>query len=208
MFTGLIKEKGRIKRLRSSAEGLVITVDAPLISKEAVIGDSVSVNGACLTVNEIQGSKLNFDVSSESVARTNLAEIKVGEEVNLEDALTPSSRIGGHYVLGHVDGTGRIVDRKRSGDSLVMKITVPDELSRYLVPKGSIAVDGISLTINDVARNMFSVTLVPHTLRMVTLGQKKKSRKVNIEVDILAKSVLALLKRPSGTGPAGRNWSE
>jgi riboflavin synthase len=189
MFTGLIKEIGRVVRLTRVSGGARLAVEAPGLAREANRGDSVDVNGACLTVVEINGSRMIFDVSPETLSLTNIGQLTPGGVVNLEDSLTPSSRMGGHYVLGHVDGLGLITARKSSGDNVIMTIKLPRELEKYLVSKGSISVDGISLTINEVRGGSFTVNLIPETLRMTTLGGKKNNQTVNLEVDILAKYV-------------------
>lgn len=182
MFTGIVQELGSVKRI----QGESIFIEAGF--KEMEIGESISVNGVCLTVSRVHPSRiLQFDVSGETKDKSNLGQLRVQDSVNLERSLRLSDRLGGHIVTGHVEGTGRIKLKKREKDSTVMEIGIPAELKKYVVPKGSIAVDGVSLTVVDVCRDSFTVSLIPHTLASTTLGIRKAGEVVNLETDILAR---------------------
>jgi riboflavin synthase len=189
MFTGLIREKGRVRGVERGSGVVRLRVEAPLLARGAREGDSIAVDGVCLTVTGRAADVLSFDVSPETVRRTTLADAAPGDAVNLEDALPADGRLGGHFVLGHVDGTGTVVSRSPSGETVVYTFRVPEDLARHLVPKGSVAIDGISLTINEVRGTTFTVTLIPHTLSQVTLGDRKPGDRVNIETDLLVKAV-------------------
>lgn len=176
-------------------------VRARKVLEDLKLGDSVAVNGACLTVTRFDASGFTVDLSPETLRRTNLGEARPGDRVNLERALRPTDRMGGHYVQGHVDAVGAIAERRREGDSLVVRIGCPQELSRYVVEKGFIAVDGVSLTVTGRGDGWFAVSLIPFTQRVVTLGDKAVGEKVNLEVDIMAKYVESLLAhRERGRG--------
>lgn len=191
MFTGIIVELGRIYAIQKIAQGARFGVISKKIIKEVSQGDSVAVNGVCLTVSEIDKTKeiLYFDVSYETLKTTTLGELRKNEAVNLEPALTLSSPLGGHLVTGHVEGTGRIKRVERIGNDLKIEISAPKEILRYCIKKGSIAVDGISLTIVDVLPDSFTVVIIPHTARMTTIGTKKAGQAVNLESDIIARYV-------------------
>jgi riboflavin synthase len=162
-------------------------------SSAVAIGDSVAINGCCLTVVEIAGYKWSFDLGDETLKRTNLGGLRAGDGVNLERALAANARLGGHFVQGHVDGRGTVAEISRSGEWTTMVFRIPESLSRYLVEKGSIAVDGVSLTIVESNPHRFSVMLIPHTLTATTLGGRKVGDSVNLEVDLLAKYVEKLI---------------
>ncbi len=199
MFTGLIERVGKIVQLEAGAGGKKFCINAGK-DFELNLGDSVSVDGACLTVIKIEGEKFWIEASPETLKKTTLSQKKVGGEVNLERALRLSDRLGGHFVLGHIDGVGRVRKKTRRGEFLELEIEAPSELGKYLIEKGSIAVDGISLTINQVQGNIFSVMLIPETLKRTTISQKKPGDKVNLEADIIGKYVEKLLqKTPSLT---------
>lgn len=189
MFTGIITELGEIASLDRKGEGAQLTVRAPQTTGDAAVGDSISVNGICLTVVEIKGKDISFDVSFETLNSTNLGSLKRGDRVNLEPALTPNSKMGGHFVTGHIDGIGKIRSRRRIGNADRIEIEAPAQVLRYLVGKGSVAIDGISLTVVDVLKDAFSVVIIPHTADMTTIGFKKGGDTVNLEPDILAKYV-------------------
>jgi riboflavin synthase len=189
MFTGIITELGEIASLDRKAEGARLTVRAPQTAADAAIGDSISVNGICLTVVEIRGEEISFDVSFETLNSTNLGSLKRGDRINLEPALRPDSKMGGHFVTGHIDGVGKIRSRRRIGNADRIEIEAPAQVLRYLVGKGSVAVDGISLTVVDVLKDAFSIVIIPHTVEMTTIGFKKGGDTVNLEPDILAKYV-------------------
>ena len=170
-----------------------------------VIGDSVAVNGACLTVVERRADTIAFQAGPETLLRTNLGDLKAGERVNLERALRVGDKLGGHFVQGHVDGLGRIAERLRQGDWELVWFACPADLTRQMVPKGSVAVDGISLTIVDVTADRFSVALIPHTLAQTTLGFKQSGASVNLETDLLAKYVWKCLHGGGVTPETLRN---
>jgi riboflavin synthase len=161
----------------------------------SAIGDSVSVNGVCLTVVGKDGNGLSFDLSEETLRSTNLGDLRAGEEVNLEPSLRPDSKIGGHFVTGHIDAAGKIRSKTAVGDMLKFEIAAPESVLRFLVEKGSVAVDGISLTVVDILKDGFTLVIIPHTAKMTTLGFKGPGETVNVEVDILGKYVAKFLKR-------------
>lgn len=189
MFTGIIETLGTIAEMRPAGQGKRLSLDADVILDQIKIGDSISVNGACLTVIGIEGPRFKVDVSPESLEKTTFGRAKVGDRVNLERALRLSDRIGGHLVSGHVDGMGTLKEKKRIGNSIVIKIEVLEPFTHYMIKKGSIAVDGISLTINNCDRNSFDVSVIPHTVKMTTLGFCKIGDFVNIETDMIGKYV-------------------
>lgn len=189
MFTGIIEGMGTINGVRTSGESrrMAITAEMPLAGTK--IGDSIAVSGACLTVVALSGKRFEVDVSAETLARTTFGALRSGERVNLERALRLSDRIDGHLVSGHIDGVGTIKDRQTKGNVTLITISVSPSLSRYTIEKGSVAVDGISLTINRCAEGLFDVTVIPHTALMTTIRIKKTGAKVNIETDMIGKYV-------------------
>ena len=200
MFTGIVEGTGIIKSMvkindNDKTADNRIEIDLGKLSKGLEVGDSVNVNGTCLTATRILKSVVCFEVVKETMKRTALGILKVGDQVNLERSLRINDRLEGHIVLGHVDGVGKIEDIKKIPSETKMRINVSKEISKYLVPKGSVALDGISFTIVDVSDTRFSVALVPHTLAVTTFKNKQKGDKVNIEADILSKYVTKLLPR-------------
>lgn len=199
MFTGLIEGLGTIKQLEQEASGLLVVVTIPQEMLQETtygssgIGDSVAINGCCLTIMEIDGDCWSFQAGSETLSRTNLGQLSVGSPVNLERALPAHGRLGGHFVQGHVDGLGQVAEIDRDGDWIKMWFQVPSELARGMVEKGSVTVDGISLTVVDAEADRFSVALIPHTLSVTTLGIRDVGDAVNIETDILGKYVAKML---------------
>lgn len=193
MFTGIIEEMGIVKSIKSK----VITIEANKIFDDLKLGDSVAVNGTCLTVSSFEGKTspkiFNADITSETLSRTNLGNLKSGFKVNLERALTLNGRLGGHIVLGHIDGVGIIKNISKNAEDIELTIEVPTNLIKYIIEKGSVAVDGISLTVAKVNKNYFSVAIIPHTLKETILYYKKAGDKVNIENDIIGKYVEKLL---------------
>jgi riboflavin synthase len=189
MFTGLVESLGNVERVEAEGAGKRLVISAPDVAPEMSVGESLAVNGACLTVVERSGRQLHFQAVPETLAKTNLGNLKPGDVVNLERPLAVNGRLGGHFVQGHVDGIGRIAERVRQGKWEMVWFSCPAELTAQMVTKGSVAVDGISLTLVDVASDRFSVALIPHTLSHTTLGQKKPGDSVNIETDLLAKYV-------------------
>jgi riboflavin synthase len=197
MFTGIVEELGTVEALEDQGDAVRLTVRGPLVTSDAARGDSISVDGCCLTVTTgIDGRAEVFtaDVMHETLAKTSLGGLEPGARVNLERAVTPATRLGGHIVQGHVDGTGTVVRRTPSEHWEVVEISLRADLERYLVPKGSITVDGISLTIVDVNAESFTVSLIPETLARTTLGFKQDGDLVNLEVDVIAKYVEKMVK--------------
>lgn len=206
MFTGIIEGLGAIAAIRPSGQGRRLTVDADFELSGSKIGDSISVSGACLTAVRIAGRRFDADVSPETTAKTTFGAARVGERVNLERAMRLSDRIDGHLVSGHIDGTGVIESREAVGNVLVVTIGVPEELARFMIVKGSVAVDGISLTINTLEPGRFSVCIIPHTAGLTTVGFKPKGERVNIEADMIGKYVerfLSARQGPAAAPPSG-----
>mgnify|MGYP001822854896 FL=1 len=193
MFTGLVLGMGEIAAEQPREGGIRLWIDAGPIAAEAATGDSVAVDGCCLTVVAQKETRLGFDVIPESLRRTALGAKGVGSRVNLELPLRPSDRMGGHFVQGHVDGTAEMLARTEQGDDVIMSFSIPDSLAGQVVEKGSIAIDGVSLTVAGVEGDTFSVALIPHTLEVTTMGALKVGDRVNLEGDILAKYVANLL---------------
>lgn len=189
MFTGLIEDTGRVTAFERRGKAGLLRVATTLPLDEIAIGDSVAVNGACLTVTEKQTGALTFDVSPESLTATTLGGLTSGGLVNLERALRMGDRLGGHIVTGHVDCVGRLARRGETSQHHVLEFTLPSENARYLVVKGSVCIDGISLTVNNVGRDGFSVNIIPHTLARTTLHRLRPGTDVNIETDIIGKYV-------------------
>jgi riboflavin synthase len=189
MFTGIVEGKGSVIRLIRRGGGARLEVRTPQFAPELNVGDSVAVNGACVTVVEKNSEAFAADLVPETVARTNLGILQVGEDVNLERPVRAVDRLGGHIVQGHVDAVGVVRSRRRVGAQEVMEINIPFELSRYFAPQGSVALDGVSLTVVAVDRDRFRVALIPHTVSATTLGAKQQGASVNVEVDVLSKYV-------------------
>jgi len=201
MFTGIVQGKGKIVDKRSVGGGMVFVVEADFDLTDPEDGESIAHNGACLTARDISGRRYSVDVSPETLDRTSLGTLAPGRLVNLERALRLSDRLGGHLVSGHVDAVAPVLERKPAGDYVVFTFAVPTGLGRYIIEKGSIAIDGVSLTVNSCDEKSFSVALIPHTLKVTTLGGVKKGDPVNLEVDLIGKYVEKLLstKQTDGT---------
>jgi riboflavin synthase len=195
MFTGIIEELGTVVGSDDQGDAVRLTVRGPLVTSDATAGDSISVNGCCLTVASTARGSFTADVMRETLAKTSLGTFQPGTRVNLERAVTATTRLGGHIVQGHVDGTGTIVSRTPSEHWEVVEISLPPGLERYLVAKGSITVDGISLTVVEIAADAFTVSLIPETLARTTLGLKQPGDVVNLEVDVIAKYVEKMVTR-------------
>ena len=195
MFTGLIVELGTVVSLRRKGPGAFLTLSSGTLAQDAAIGDSIAINGACLTVVAREGSLLSFDLSDETVRSTNLGLLRQGEKVNLEPSLRSNGRLGGHFVTGHVDAVGKIRSKTMVGDTVKVIIDSPGEVTRFLVEKGSVALDGISLTVVEAAEDSFSVVIIPHTARLTTIGFKNEGDTVNLEADIVGKYVAKFLQR-------------
>ncbi len=195
MFTGIVEGKGTVIRVEPLGQVKRLTLDLPAGLTEMSLGDSINVNGACLTVVERKGRRVTVDVSAETLQRTTFHEVREGEEVNVERALRLMDRLGGHIVTGHIDGIGTITGREREGDFLQIRIRVPPSVMKYTVEKGSIAIDGISLTVNECRGDEIRMTLIPYTLEKTTLLKKREGDRVNLEADLLGKYVERLLDR-------------
>ena len=194
MFTGLVEERGRVVKLESLGDAMRITIDAPLVTSDARPGDSIAVDGVCLTVVELADTAFCADVMLESLNRSRIEEYEVGSAVNLERALAAGQRMGGHIVQGHVDATARLVARTPSDNWEVFRFSLPAALERYVVEKGSIAVNGTSLTVSAVGEGWFEVSLIPTTLAATTAGKLREGDTVNLEVDIVAKYVEKIVR--------------
>jgi riboflavin synthase len=188
MFTGIIEGQGRIAGMKSGS-GIQLTIEAFFALDGTKIGDSIAINGACLTAVQIEEKCFKVDVSPETVAKTTFNDIKTGEIINIEKALKISDRIDGHLVSGHIDGTGILKSKKQIGNAIIIRFEISEDLSNYMIQKGSVAVDGISLTINECGKDFFEVSIIPHTAQITTIGQKKSGDRVNIETDMLGKYV-------------------
>jgi riboflavin synthase len=189
VFTGLVESLAEVVAIVPEGPGVRLVLRDLLVSTGLKLGDSVAVNGCCLTVIEIAGQEFTFQAGSETLSRTNLGELKPGDGVNLERSLQLGDRLGGHLVTGHIDGVGTVDAREEDGDWAKFWFRAPSELTRQMASKGSVAVDGVSLTLVDVEQDRFSVALIPHTLAVTTLGQRSVGNRVNIETDLLAKYV-------------------
>jgi len=194
MFTGIVEELGTVAGVEDQGDAIRLSVHSPHVLVDAGLGDSIAVNGCCLTIAERDGDTWTADVMQETLDKTSLRGVQPGDRVNLERAVTPQTRLGGHIVQGHVDGVGEVVSRTPSEHWEVVEVTMPPELSRYLVDKGSITVDGVSLTVVEAGEDRFTVSLIPETLARTTLGSRQPGDRVNLEVDVLAKHVERLLE--------------
>jgi riboflavin synthase len=198
MFTGLVEARGTVAEIVPEGSAVRLVVAAPSeIAASCRIGDSVAVNGCCLTAVVVADSHVTFQAGAETLSKTNLSRLQPGDAINLERPLPADGRLGGHFVQGHVDGVGEVAGIERDGQWITMWFRVPQRLAEQMVPKGSVAVDGVSLTIVEVERDRFSVALIPHTLEMTTLGTRRVGDAVNIETDILAKYVQKMLNPTS-----------
>ena len=195
MFTGLIREVGRVAAVDGGAEGVRLTIDAPETARGARLGDSIALSGVCLTVVDCSDGRLAFDAVPETLARSSLQTLEPGSRVNVEPALRAGEPLGGHYVQGHVDGVGSVRSVEPEGDGKRIWVDAPVDLLRYVVEKGSVAVEGTSLTVADLDDAGFAIALIPHTLSQTTLGALGAGDRVNLEVDVLAKYVEKLLRR-------------
>jgi riboflavin synthase len=194
MFTGLVQHLGEVSKMNREGGGARLVIHAPEFAGDVVLGESIAINGVCLTVVAGCSEACSFEVSPETLRRTNLGELQRGSPVNLERALRLSDRLGGHIVQGHVDGMGRLNARRPDGEWEIFWFGCPAELAAQMVSKGSVAVDGVSLTVVDVTADSFSVALIPHTLKSTTLGSKSAGGSVNLETDVLAKYVWKCLR--------------
>ena len=195
MFTGIIEDKGKVLKVEYRGQEKRLTIGMPPHLTEVQLGDSININGVCLTVARKGQQSIELDLSKETLQRSALGELKQGDEVNLERALRLSDRLGGHIVNGHIDGIGVIIEKKKERDFLQLTIRIPESVSKYVVQKGSIAIDGISLTVNEYQGGEIRLTLIPYTIEKTTLVDKKVGDRLNVEADILGKYVERLLAR-------------
>jgi len=196
VFTGIVRERGRIVAIDRGEDGTRLTIAAPAAAAEAALGDSIAIAGVCLTVVAVaDGVEIEFDAVAETLRRSSLGRLEAGADVNVEPALRAGDPLGGHYVQGHVDGVGRVRAVEHEGDGRLVRFDAPLEVLRYCVEKGSVTVEGVSLTVTDVDETGFGVALVPHTLSETTLGALEAGDEVNLEADVLAKYVERLLAR-------------
>lgn len=202
MFTGIVEEIGRVKAIKRGTRSVTLAVEAPYVMQGTQVGDSIATNGVCLTVTTMTPKGFTADVMPETVNRTSLAELKPGSTVNLERALTLQSRLGGHIVQGHVDGTGKVCRRSSDDNAVWLWVECPAALMHYIIEKGSITIQGVSLTVARVENTTFAVSLIPHTQAMTTLHTAKVGDTVNIETDVVAKYVEKLLAPQTAAAPA------
>jgi riboflavin synthase len=203
MFTGLIEDLGTLQEIRTGTDQARLTVATGLPMAELTLGESIAINGVCLTVTSLGDGAFSADVSPETLKSTSLGRLSRGVRVNLERALRLSDRLGGHLVTGHVDGLGRIVERRKDGNAWFFKFQTDAAVSAFLVAKGSVTIDGISLTVNEVIEDTFSLAIIPHTLSMTTLQDRKIGEEVNIETDLIGKYVARFLQDGSSSKPQG-----
>lgn len=194
MFTGIIEELGKVAAIEKQSDAIRLTIACKGVLSDLKRGDSISCSGTCLTAIEIDDQGFTADVMLETIRRSSLDGVKVGDPINLERAMSAATRFGGHIVQGHVDGVGEVVSREKSDNWDWVKIRLPKELMKYVVHKGSITLDGISLTVNDIDGDVIAVSLIPETLKVTTLGYKNPGDKVNVEADVLAKHVEKLME--------------
>jgi riboflavin synthase len=194
MFTGIIEELGKVVAIEQQPDAVRITIAGPTVVSDLHRGDSIAVSGTCLTAVEFDSNGFTADVMQETLNLTSLSDIKVGDPVNLERAMTAATRFGGHVVQGHVDGVGSVISREPSDNWEWVRVRIPAELMKYVVLKGSITIDGISLTVNEVGDDVIGLSLIPETLRLTTLGSKQPGDKVNVEADVMAKHIERLLQ--------------
>jgi riboflavin synthase len=195
MFTGIIENKGKVLRVGYRGHGKRLTLELSADLTDVQLGDSINLSGGCLTVVEKKGRTIEFDLSSETIQKTVLGDLKVGDFVNLERALKLTDRLGGHIVTGHIDGIGVIVEKRKETDFIHLRIRIPKAISKYVVQKGAIAIDGISLTVNECQEEEVQLALIPYTIEKTTLVEKRVGDRVNVEADILGKYVEKMLDR-------------
>jgi len=207
LFTGIIEEIGYVKRINQQSRSAQIEIKADKVLGDVAVGDSIAVNGVCLTVVTFDSQHFTADVMPETISKTNLRELKPGSPVNLERALQLGGRLGGHIVQGHVDAIGTIVEKQILEIAIIYRIATEPELLQYVVPKGSVAIDGVSLTVVDVFQDSFTVSLIPHTAHETVLGEKKPGDRVNLESDIIGRYVKHLMNRNHGEERQALNLS-
>lgn len=193
MFTGIIEELGEVSSIQRGSQSIEIEIKAHEILNDVEIGDSIATNGVCLTVTDFTENRFTVDVMPETIRKSSLDDLQIGDRVNLERALRLQDRLGGHLVSGHIDGRGEIKKRRREDNAILFTISLPQELKKYVIPKGSIAIDGISLTIAELFAHEFIVSIIPHTAEVTNLGKKEVGDVVNLEVDLIGKYVERML---------------
>ena len=204
MFTGIVEELGKIRSIQVKSQDATLEIQATDVLSDAKVGDSISVDGACLTIRFLTSEVFTVDVSAETLRRTTLGERKIGDPVNLERSLRLNDRLGGHLVLGHVDEVATICGWKDEGDASLMQVTISSATKPYIAYKGSVTVDGVSLTVSNLRADAFEVALIPHTKNVTTLGTKRTGAKVNLEVDIVARYLETLLRNTEEKG----DWTD
>lgn len=195
MFTGIVEDIGKVTAIKNGLKSMQLTIESKKILEDIHLGDSIAVNGICLTVVEFSNTTFTVDIMPETVKSTNIQSLQIGHKVNLERAMPPTGRFGGHFVSGHVDGTGVILRKRKVENAVYIDIGISEEMSQYCMLKGSVAIDGISLTIFDVQPTKLTVSLIPHTFKETILGDKREHELVNIETDLLSKYVVNHLNR-------------
>jgi riboflavin synthase len=209
MFTGIVEEKGKVQHIQQTGDAIIMTIEASTILSDVKLGDSISINGVCLTVTKFDHATFSVDLMPETVRNTSLRDLKVQSEVNLERAMSANGRFGGHFVTGHVDGIGTIKSKRTEYNAIYYEIEVGKELRKYMMMKGSVAVDGTSLTIFGLTANTFTISIIPHTVQWTIIGQKAAGDIVNIECDMLTKYVEELMmNRFSSGGSSSDNMTE
>ncbi len=206
MFTGIIEELGTIKAIKRGGKWCVLTIGASMILQDVQLGDSIAVNGICLTVTSFSSDHFTVDVMPETLDKTSLSSLQIGSPVNLERAMKAGGRFGGHFVSGHVDGMGVIHSKKNWGNAVLIEIKASEELLYYMIPKGSITIDGISLTIVDVKMDRFSISIIPHTLEKTVLQYKGTGDIVNLECDMIGKYIEKYVSARKGTGKISQDF--
>lgn len=206
MFTGIVEEKGALKAVQRGPNWMTLTIEAAKVLEGVALGDSIAVNGVCLTVTSFAESSFTVDVMPETFEKTNLSSLPIGAKLNLERAMPADGRFGGHFVSGHVDGMGTIRSIKPLGNAIVFDIAADESLLYYMIPKGSIAIDGISLTILDVNNQSFSVSIIPHTLDHTTLKERKAGDRVNLECDMVGKYIEKFVRQRKPTSTLTREF--
>ena len=194
MFTGIIEELGEVKNIQRSSQSIILTIKADKILEDIKLGDSIATNGVCLTVTDFNEREFEVDVTPETMRKSSLGKLSIRDEVNLERALRLKDRLGGHIVSGHIDGTGKISERRREDNAILITITPEAELMKYIIAEGSIAVDGISLTVAKLNQDSFTVSIIPHTNEVTTLSHKKVGNIVNLETDMIGKYVERMME--------------
>ncbi|MGE7808757.1 riboflavin synthase [Lysinibacillus sp. FSL K6-4013] len=206
MFTGLVEDIGIIKAVQSDRDSMKITVQSAKITEDVKLGDSIAVNGVCLTVTNFTQQQLTMDVMPETVKATNLHQLAIGDSVNLERAMPANGRFGGHFVAGHVDGVGKILRKRPVANAVYIDIEMSEELTNFCIPKGSITIDGTSLTLFHVEAKSVTISLIPHTYKETVLGMKRVGAIVNIETDLVGKYIIGQLKKGQTTPAITRDY--